>query len=328
MIGTMGHKTGLQPPSANQPLETMNAIHPQTLPAPLPKTDWNFDPVPDAEIVACCWWEYARESAFIRALRQRSWDASKPPSAPGGGLSLEAECRLHLDLETAQTIGGASDVFLSGISFPPAAAPLAEGDLREVTGSFPQPWQTLTAAERTHRSRLATEGKRFPLVAFQPGSGGQAQILFDHTKTPAAQADAGPVRQESTVLIFDWSACTNAELVRCFRRWVNENRPLHQTVPSQKGHKLVDWRTNLTRLAVLRLLARFTVRQLVAENAFPEIWQAQQFTGRKWEDVTKWHNARREAGNVFQKLFPFLPPNELPLAWQRHYPANTTVFPG
>src|SRR5216684_7591220 len=41
----------------------------------LPELDWNFDNVPDGELVACCYWEYARESAFIReTLRQyRDW---------------------------------------------------------------------------------------------------------------------------------------------------------------------------------------------------------------------------------------------------------------
>jgi hypothetical protein len=37
----------------------------------LSEFDWNFDPVPDNELVACCYWEYARESEFIRGLRQR-----------------------------------------------------------------------------------------------------------------------------------------------------------------------------------------------------------------------------------------------------------------
>ena len=37
--------------------------------------DWNFDNVPENELVACCYWEYARESAFIRdTLREyRDW---------------------------------------------------------------------------------------------------------------------------------------------------------------------------------------------------------------------------------------------------------------
>lgn len=38
-------------------------------PKVLESADWNFDAVPDPELVACCYWEYARESAFIRELR-------------------------------------------------------------------------------------------------------------------------------------------------------------------------------------------------------------------------------------------------------------------
>jgi len=43
--------------------------------AALAEVDWNFAAVPDAELVACCYWEYARESAFIRdTLRDyRDW---------------------------------------------------------------------------------------------------------------------------------------------------------------------------------------------------------------------------------------------------------------
>src|ERR1022692_3916499 len=33
--------------------------------ARLPEHEWNFDSVPDGELVACCYWEYARESASI-----------------------------------------------------------------------------------------------------------------------------------------------------------------------------------------------------------------------------------------------------------------------
>ena len=35
---------------------------------PITDFDWNFDGVPDDELVACCYWEYARESAFIHRM--------------------------------------------------------------------------------------------------------------------------------------------------------------------------------------------------------------------------------------------------------------------
>jgi hypothetical protein len=50
----------------------------QQKPPLLIEAEWRFDSVPDGELVACCYWEYARESAFIRGLRHRSWEHWKP----------------------------------------------------------------------------------------------------------------------------------------------------------------------------------------------------------------------------------------------------------
>jgi hypothetical protein len=71
------------------------------------------------------------------------------------------------------------------------------------------------------------------------------------------------------------------------------------------------------RLAVLRLLSRFTPLQLVADDLFPEIWKTRQFSTSKWGDVTKWYDARREAAKIFHTLLPFLPKDEKPLSWNR-----------
>jgi hypothetical protein len=41
------------------------------------RNDWDFDNVPDNELVACCYWEFARESRQIRNLRQRCMQACR-----------------------------------------------------------------------------------------------------------------------------------------------------------------------------------------------------------------------------------------------------------
>ena len=63
---------------------------------------------------------------------------------------------------------------------------------------------------------------------------------------------------EVTVVSIQWSDFTNEELIRYFRRWVKANRPKQLGKPDDRGHKVKDWRANLTRLAVMRLLRRFT----------------------------------------------------------------------
>jgi hypothetical protein len=42
------------------------------------RIEWDFAAVPDDELLACCYWEYARESAFVCGLRQRCWEYWKP----------------------------------------------------------------------------------------------------------------------------------------------------------------------------------------------------------------------------------------------------------
>jgi hypothetical protein len=71
--------------------------------------DWNFDGVPDGELVACCYWEYARESAFIRdTLRQyREWFLV-------GGKWGKHTGKLSANLEKIQCFGQPAGVFTRG----------------------------------------------------------------------------------------------------------------------------------------------------------------------------------------------------------------------
>jgi len=322
--------------------------------------DWNFDAVPANELVACCYWEYARESAFIRDLRKRSLECWKPLYAKCEGLSLPEEQRLHQDLQKAQSIGYASEVFIRGISCPPDdvfpdGPPLKPGEVHRATGSFPKPWQALTAAERAYRSHIGTDVERVPLVPFMRGISLDARDICEFTKSQAAKAEAArqQVRRENpklneetllrlgklefpeikpalywaggyevTVVSIDWGAFTNDEIVNYFRQWVKANRPSQYPVPSRKGHKPGDWRANLTRLAVMRLLSQFSALEIVRQDVFPEIWKTKQFSGRKWGDFTKWRDARRDAGKLFHRLFPFLLKDEKPISWARLAPAK------
>jgi hypothetical protein len=129
---------------------------------------------------------------------------------------------------------------------------------------------------------------------------------------------------EVTVVSIQWADFTNEELAQYFRRWVKANRPKRLRNPDARGHKPKDWRANLTRLAVMRLLARFTALEIIDPrlNRFPAVWESKQFSGRKWGDSTKWHDARREAGKLLRTLFPFLPKDDKPLSWERQQPAK------
>ena len=72
----------------------------------------------------------------------------------------------------------------------------------------------------------------------------------------------------------------------------------------------------------MRLLSRFSALEIVRLTSFPAVWETKQFSGRKWGDFTKWRDARREAGQLFHKLFRFLPADEKPILWERQAPGK------
>ena len=155
--------------------------------------EWNFDGVPDNELVACCYWEYARESKFIRELRKRSWDHWRPLYQKDRWWNEPKDPRLYENLEKAQSIGYPSEVFIRGISCPPDgvlpdAPPLKPGEVYAVTGSFPKPWQALTTEERHYRSHIGTDVERIPLVPFERGISLDAKDILDWVKTQRGES--------------------------------------------------------------------------------------------------------------------------------------------
>ena len=328
----------------------------------LSEHDWNFDNVPNRELVACCYWEYARESAFIRGLRQRCWEYWRPRFYTAGWQSEPEEQQIHEDLQKVQSIGYPSEVFLRGFSCPPAgvlpdAPPLKPGEAHRLTGSFPKPWQELSGPERENRSDIGTDVKRIPLVPFQRGSSLDAKDIIEsvQSRRNAVETENDRVRKENptfseeallqtgklkypnipaslfwlsglemTVVGINWSSFTNDKIVQYFRQWVRKNRPKDMPGPNNQGRKVGDWRAYLTRLAVMRLLSRHKAAEIVNDpkNRFAAVWKANQFSGDKCADVNKWHDARREAARFFRKLFPILPPDEQPLSFKQQFTAE------
>lgn len=322
----------------------------------LPQFDWNFDKVPDPELVACCYWEYARESVFIRDVRRRCLNGKWKNMPPG-----EAWRYLGNDIERIQSIGYPAETFLRGFFFDEQEDRRPKHpDAPRITGSFPNAWQSLSAGEREERSRIRSDIEILNLQPFKRAHWGNAWDLLERAKVRQREVmeanaqvheqhpgvseyylrqrgllkkpseglsifwagDNDEPNKELTMVEIEWANFTNEQIVQCFRKWVAANRPADVSMPDKRGHKPKDWRADLTRLAVLRLLEQFTALEIVdpRQDKLPAVWKTRQFSGRKWRDVTKWHDARREAGKLFRRLFPFLPPEEKPLAWKRQAP--------
>ena len=330
---------------------------------PMERCEWDFDDVPDGELIACCFWEYARESHFIRGVRElclRNWRA-------GGNWNL----KLNDDLETLQSIGYPSDVFIRGFFFEPDVEEQCQDeklpnyrhpDAPPITGSFPKPWKSLSEDERQCRAIIGSSIRQFQIVPIKLAhwsitkdiarqgqrvadkhheqrtnwekeylrrdEKGASFSLPDAPKPPEFEAARPSMRWgfvETLLVDIAWQCFTNDEIANYFRKWVKLARPKEIPAPDGKGrNKAGHWRANLTRLAVLRLLARFTPLEIVdpRKDKYPAVWKTKQFSRSQWRDVTKWHDARRQAGKVFHALFPFLQKDEKPISWVRQSPSK------
>ncbi|MGB7747135.1 MAG: hypothetical protein WBN75_07600 [Verrucomicrobiia bacterium] len=315
--------------------------------SPLAEVDWNFDAVPDSELVACCYWEYARESAFIRELRQRCWEHWQPLYLKGQWWNEPEDREIHKDLQKVQSIGYPAEVFLRGIACPPDgvlpdAPPLKPGEVYRTTGSFPKPWQLLTKEERTYRAYVPPRGivDCVQIVPFERALFLDVKDIAETVETQRRLRDEANDRvrrenpkmteeticrlgklqypdirptviyasgTEKTVVEINWGVFTNEEIIQAFRKWVKANRPQDIRVPNRKGRN----KARDWRVALERLgMMRLLhrFRRREIEAKCPEAWK---LYGKR-----EWYKERKRAGEMFHRLFPFLAKSERPLGWQ------------
>lgn len=274
---------------------------------PLHPHEWNFDKVPDSELVACCWWEYARESALMRKT-----------------IDHHNYARTDVPLKVVKRLSSIGPAWLTGVGSP----------LRMFLGvmcpsaGFPRPWQSLSRVEKRNLVKELEE---------QPEPVRSVRDIYEAVNTARALLNEAEARQttyeeklfknrilpsipnrlsvmwldgksavgvESVILDIGWRWHTNRQLVTAFERWLLDNRPKTAPEPKEKkaGHKRIDWRKKLRDLGVMRLLNNSTVAGM--NTRCPE---AARYFGN-WEGK-HWSAARKRGIENFRSLFPF---GELP----------------
>jgi hypothetical protein len=296
--------------------------------------DWNFAAVPDEELVACCLWEYARESSFIRDVRQRCIQSGR-----AGGHRDE---RLSADLGKLHSIGPAMEVLARGFYFAPDDPHRIDMQRNaSVTNSFPDTWQSLPDDERDFRVRVLLGAGWIPGVPFERADWLDAkdiaeqaearwqEVFSEYDRVRREYPEASEVQltaqgklqpftgipvsilreegKEVTVVAINWASFTNDKIAKHFRKWLKTNRPKELRLRDGKGrNKDRDWRVALERLGMMRLLHRLRRREIAAKC--PVAWK---LYGKR-----EWYKERKRAGEMFRRLFPFLAKSERPLGWQ------------
>jgi len=314
----------------------------------LSENEWNFDRdrVSDTELVACCLWEYARESATLIKLRQQCEDACR---ADGNANSL-----VPIVAGNIRHPHNAVELFLREImlqcpydiwqSADPSKPRYVPKDWIVPGNRFPAPWQSLCPEERTRRAELI-DLKDKPYIAFRRGRLRDAQSIVltvmeqrkvalnpkidpltvsciaTHSQlveSPLDWTDENrlpggffyPDGTEVSVVEIDWAHCTNKEI----GEWVAKHRPASIPEPKDRGgHKRGDWRAILDRLGLLRLRSHHTVEKtlaIIAARLTPT-----QRKKVKFVEPGECNRECSEAFNDFRELFPFLGPAEKPRCW-------------
>ncbi len=295
--------------------------------------EWNFSDsarVPDEELVACCHWEYARESAFIRDVVQNLKDVDQ---GKGSRKPLDAANR---DLTRFYSIGTPAHLVYHPkfpkpwqslfkkerarltANFKPEIPVPEKIPAFQITGNYSIASQLFNEAKRVHEARQAM-WRRLSEIDRGAANLKEAADLRKQLAAPLpSQIVCGGGGVGSFIAQMNWQDFTDNEIVAAFKRWiVGIKRPIGQR--NKKGHKLNDWRVMLDRLAIMRLLHHATLNEM--PEKFPDAWK--RYGERKAVTENQkdyggvdWYRESKNAKRDFHRLFPFLPKSELPSSWR------------
>lgn len=314
---------------------------------PLPlapsREEWDFSEIADAEVIACCLWEYGREShtlgmvAADRWVRCRHiWHKSDYAESPAlQDWHEEEQARIE---EWLSGVGFDRDAFRD--SYWRTDFPLIKiYDALSTWGGPSAPaWHHLSEDQRQSLVRQVGESWVFkPMGIATVGEieelweANNARLLEIRSENRPENDDSEdcelftvsvptlvppenpnkPSESVTVALTLDYSRFTDREIVEAFSKWVKDNRPTDWEVPRRvfpnapkRGRKLVDYRVALERLGLMRLLNDNHPDDL--RWGYPDIWK------RLCRDGTHFRRDCELACKFFRSLFPFLPDDELP----------------
>lgn len=315
---------------------------------PIKIEDWDFREVPEEEKAACCIWEYARESSTIAMSADLHWvnvrhiinkdlyskdhEAKKKDDALAEVIEKRAR---HADFDYDRFL---SDYYETDFAY-------VEGfeDIMHHAGDGAISWQRIPKDIRTHISQSISQSHVFhPLVEAQvlhleslwlahrdplasaraksEEDGGDSAMFAELDRVcplPIDDENSNPSKGQVTIAFdIDFARFSDSQIVDSLRAWIAENRPVDCRTPKRvlfdtpiRGKKHSEFTVALDRLGLMRLLHWYPPKKL--QDEWPSAWM---LFGHKEESFRR---EIREAEKYFRELFPFLPPDELPISRER-----------
>lgn len=314
---------------------------------PLTAHDWDFSAIPQSELVACCLWEYARESESIGHAAELHWCITRNITE-GALYSKDNAFKLHADKiaarykQRAASVGFNYDTFRERYWDHDLACVGIYNVVVEHVSSDARPWQSLPPKLRTHFSSKAADTSIFQPLAMAslgdiekiwtthnsylnevratprpPNDDCEDMALWEPTSPIECSEENGrPVRKLCAGFTIDFSRFTDLEIQTAFTSWLKDNRPVQWSKPSrsfpcsrQRGRKDSEYSVALERLGLMRLLHWYSPELI--KISLPETWK------RFRHKQASFRREIRAATCFFKKIFPFLPAHEVPFSSER-----------
>ena len=311
--------------------------------------DWNFDAVPDNEIIACCLWEYARESITIGMAADEYWCQVRDIQNRQR-YKLEPETKAAHDQEAAsiqrrvKAFGFDYDAFSNKFWDSDLATIEIYQSIKNHVMNGARAWQKIPAEGRRQLTNEVLESfSMFPLAQAIVGDleklwnanrneldeirskprpendDSEVCACYQPSELVTLEEEAGKPAAGSKVVAFtvDFARFNDREILGELQRWLEANRPQQWRKPlrvfpssSARGKKQIEYRVAIERLGLMRLLHWHPPRELL--DLWPEAWKKYR---RKQESFRR---EVRAASRFFRKQFPFLPAGERPSSEERH----------
>ncbi|MCB1233072.1 MAG: hypothetical protein KDN19_22705 [Verrucomicrobiae bacterium] len=316
--------------------------------SPITEDDWNFSKVPQSELVACCVWEYARESETIAMAADLYW-CNVRDIFQRDIYSTDPVIKAKEDDEAARIEAKAERV---GFDYDAFSEEFRKSDLAYVEGfqrvvhyarSGALPWKQTSSEFRTRLSETFFQSYVFlPVCEAYVGTleklwnahreplesaridaerdGGDSDIFAELERSIPLKLenDESDTPEGSFAVAFeiDFARFTDSQILDAFRGWLVQHRPKDCESPKRifldtpsRGRKRSEFMVALDRLGLMRLLHWHSPSQL--EQIWPSAWEYY------LPKQSSFRREIREAERFFHELFPFLPETESPISAER-----------